>query len=407
MSENKKKFKLRICVISRSTGFCFFYRIKWPLEQLVKRDLVEVIGIDWTSEKFSEDTGKYMSDALAWADVMIFQYGNPNDILTRYNDLSILEKLPKLFVSEFDDDYSGVHPSNSYYRESGVEEVQLENGQWAWKDGDLCDHLNEHKDKTDEEKAPYVFDIKKNKARMLKMLRSHIYSDVITTTTPELGQTFSGWNQNIAILPNYINPDVMPPGKKKKRDHVLIGWQGGDSHHHDLRMIMPALKRVKDRYKDKVHFRFMGAAFLNMYEEIGGEHIEWVDPYKFYEKFAEDVLDIGLVPLIDPEINAFNKSKSNIKWLEYSHYGIASVVSGYKPYVQSIDDGRTGLLAYTENDWYESICRLIDDPLYRMKMGADAKNEVDSNFTIQKHAQKWYDLYMIAMKEKVQYLVDK
>ena len=401
-----KGWKLRICVISKQNGFCYFYRLKWPLQELEERGLIETIGIDWSSESFMKDPGKALSQVIGWADVFIFQYSNPSDILTRYNDLAVLQKLPKLFVSEFDDDYTMVHPSNSYYRYAGTEEVKV-GDKWMWKDKSLCDHTGEHKDKTDEEKSVLIFDTFRNKARMAKIFRAVMYSDVITTTTPELGKTFSLWNDNVAVLPNYINPKVMPPGKKKKRDHVLIAWQGGDSHHHDLRMIMPALKRVKERYKDKVKFRFMGAAFLRMYKEIDAEHVEWVDPYDFYAKFAEDVPDIGLVPLLDPEINKFNESKSNIKWLENAHYGVASVVSGFKPYVQHIEDGKTAMICYTEDQWYEAICKLVDDPFYRMKMGADAKKEVDLKFTVQTHAYKWYDLYMAAMKSKVEYLIDE
>jgi glycosyltransferase involved in cell wall biosynthesis len=369
--------------------------------ELEKKGLVETIGIDWADPNFKEDPGATLSKVIEWADVFVFQYSNPSDILTRYNDLAISEKIPKLFVSEFDDDFTCVHPSNSYYRHSGIENVKV-GDKWAWKDGALCDHLDEYDDKTDEEKKFLTFNILRNKARMAKTFRAQMYSDLITTTTPELAQTFTRWNENISVLPNYINPHAMPPGKKMPRDHVLIGWQGGDSHHHDLKMIMPALKRIKAKYKDKVHFRFMGAAFVNMYEEIGGEHIEWVDPYKFYEKFAEDLMDIGLVPLIDPEKNKFNNAKSNIKWLEYSHYAIPSVVSGYKPYVQHIEDGNTGIIAYTEEDWFQSLCLLIDDSLLRTRIGVNAKKEVDSKFSIQNHAMKWYDLYMSALLAKVE-----
>ncbi len=402
--DKPKGWKLRVVVISKSTGFCYFYRLKWPLVELEKRGLIETRGVDWSSDAFYKDPGKAMEEVLAWGDVFIFQYSNPSDILIRYNDLCIQEKIPKLFIAEFDDDFTCVHPSNSYYRYSGIEEVQLGDGRWAWKNGDLCDHLDEYKDKTEEEKKPLIFNVFRNKARMAKMFRAVMYADAVTTTTYELGETFKKWNENIVVLPNFINPEVMPPGKKKERDHVLIGWQGGDSHHHDLRMIMHALKRVKDRYKDKVHFRFMGAAFKNMYDEIGGEHVEWTKPENFYSVFADDVLDIGLVPIVNPDLNKFNRAKSNIKWLEYSHYGIASVVSGYKPYVQHINDGVTGLLCYTEDDWYNAICKLIEDPFLRMNIGANAKKVVDNEYVIQNYAHRWYDFMMSALEEKVKHL---
>jgi glycosyltransferase involved in cell wall biosynthesis len=396
-------WKLRVAVISKSTGFCYFYRLKWALAELEERGLIETLGVDWSSESFRKNKGEVMGEVITWADVIVFQYGNPSDIVSKFSDFITKERLPKLIVCEFDDDFTCVHPSNSYYRYAGLKEVKA-NGKWVWKDNDLCDYLNEYKDKTDQEKESYKFNINRNKVRLLKMFRACMYADVITTTTKELGSTFDNWNENIRVLPNYINPKVMPDGKKKKRDYTLIGWQGGDSHHHDLKMIMPALKRVKDRYRDKVHFRFMGAAFINMYKEIEGEHIGWVDPYKFYDAFSEDLLDIGLVPLVDPDINKFNKSKSNIKWLEYSYYGIPSVVSGYKPYVQHIEDWKTGIIAYTEDDWYRALCKLIDDPLYRIKLGSNAKTEVINNFNISTYAYKWYQLYMDALKTKVEYL---
>ena len=406
MINNPDGWKLRVCIISKDTGFCYFYRLKWALSVLEEQGLVETIGINWAHEKFRENPGKCFEAVIDWADVFVFQYSNPADILIRYNDFACMEKIPKLFVSEFDDDFTTIHPSNSYYRYMGTEEVKV-GDKWAWKDMDLCDHLDEYKDKSEKEKNDYRFNLFRNKARTYKMYRALMYSDVITTTTPELGETFMDWNENVAVLPNYINPQVMPEGSKKKRDHVLIGWQGGDSHHHDLKMIFPALKKLKKNYGDKVKFRFMGAAFKNLYKEVDAEFMEWVKPEDFYSKFSEDLLDIGLVPLVDPEINPFNKAKSNIKWLEYSHYGIPSVVSNYKPYKQHIEDGKTGLLCNTVDDWYCSLVRLIEDPIYRIKMGADAKREVDSKFTIQNHAYKWYDLYMSALQKKLDFLSER
>lgn len=402
-----KKWKLKICTVSKNTGFCFFYRIQWPLQELIKQELVEVVGINSQNDLFLKNPSKYILEAIEWADVIVFQYGNPTSILTKFNDLAIQENLPKLFVSEYDDDICNVHPSNPYYRYSGVEEHKLSDGTFLWKDKDLCDHRNEMENLSSLEKEVNTFDITRNKIRMLKMLRSQIYSDVITTTTEELASKFYGFNQNVAILPNYINPEVMPDGKKAKRDYVLVGWQGGDSHHHDLRMIMPALKRIKNKYGNKVHFRFMGAPHISMYKEIGGEFLPWVDAEKFYKKFSEDLFDIGMVPLLDPNKNTFNLSKSNIKWLEYSYYGIPSVVSGYRPYVQHIEHGKTGILAYNEDDWVNGLSQLIDDSLFRVKMGSEAKKVVEEKFTIQRHARKWYDLYMDALEAKVKFLAEK
>jgi glycosyltransferase involved in cell wall biosynthesis len=397
------KEKLNIVALTRNIGFCYYYRILWPLRELEKRGLINVLGIDTTHENFIKDPGPFMADSLEWGDIFIYQYTNPSDILTRYADLCMLEKLPKLFIAEFDDDFTRVHPTNNYYRHAGIDNVKA-GGEWVWKDNDICDHLKEFVDSTEEEIKAATFSIKRNKSRMMKMLRACIYSDAITTTTKELGETFEKFNQNVVVLPNYLDLSEMPEGKKKPRDHVLIGWQGGDSHYADIRIIMPALKKIKQKYGDKVQFQFMGAAFHNMYKELKAEHIPWAKPEEFFSKFSENLFDIGLVPIVDPEINKFNKSKSNIKWLEYSHYGIPSIVSNYKPYKQHIINGKTGLLCNTVQDWYENLCKLIDDPFFRMKMGSEAKKVVDKNFVIQNYAHRWYDFYSSAFKKKVEYL---
>ena len=88
--------KLRIGVSSKSTGFCYFYRIKWPLETLQKNGLIETMGVDWSNSVFRENQGKYMAELLEWADILLLQYGNPQDVLIRYNDLVLKERLPKL-----------------------------------------------------------------------------------------------------------------------------------------------------------------------------------------------------------------------------------------------------------------------------------------------------------------------
>lgn len=401
-----KGWKLNICVVTRSTGFCHYYRVRFPLEDLERRGLVNVVCIDTGHKKYMENPGKTISELIPWADVFIFQYSAPQDILVRFNDYCIQEKIPKLFVSDFDDDLTCLDPSNASYRFTGIEEVKI-NGKYMWKDNSLCDFLNDYKDKSEEEKEEFKFNIFKNKVKMLKMFRAMMYSDIITVTTPDLAATMHGWNNDVCILPNYINPNVMPEGKKEPRDYILIGWQGGDSHYHDLKMIMPALKQIKKKYKNKVKFRFMGAAFVEMYKEVEGEFIGWVDPKNFYNEFSKDLFDIGLIPLINPDINKFNRSKSNIKWLEYSYYGIPSVVSSFTPYKEHIVNHKTGILCETLDTWVEGLSKLIDDSLYRIKLGANAKEEVNNKFRIQTHSHKWYDLYMEALEQKVKFLSNR
>ena len=73
--------------------------------------------------------------------------------------------------------------------------------------------------------------------------------------------------------------------------------------------------------------------------------------------------DIGIAPLVD---NMFNINKSDLKLLDYTAIGATVACSAIGPYAGTVTDGHNGLLVeYGENDWYQALRRLIDDPALR------------------------------------------
>ena len=393
---------MKIATFSKGRGFCYVHRIQYPIGKLVENDHATCVNINPSHDDYYEKLPELISQLVDWGvNVFLFQMASPPDLIIKFADINARMGFPILIVTDIDDDFTNTHPSNSHYRYGGVDEVEVD-GKLIWEDGTLCENFGKLKDIEPKDLDLYKFDLVRNRVVLLKRLRALMYSDIITCTTPDLAETFSKWNSHIKVLPNYINPDDKPKGRKKDRDHVLIGWQGGDSHHHDLRMIMPALKRIKEKYGAKVKFRFMGADFRNMYKEVGGEFCGWIQPENFFHVFASDLFDIGLIPLVDPVVNPFNLGKSNVKWVEYSHYGIPSVVSSCKPYDLHIDHGNNGFLACDIDDWFNYLSLLIDDSLLRSKIGYNAKKEVESKWYIQNNYYKWLNLYKnsLAIKSK-------
>jgi len=325
-----------------------------------------------------------------WADIIIFQFGTPASIVCKVFDINNKLKVPKIVCTEFDDNFLCIHPSNNAYVVYGTEEIKLKNGTYVWQDRKPRKGINK------------VFNIKENKQRIDLMKEAMVNCDMITSTQDTLAKVFKQFNRHSFVLPNYINPEVMPPAKPRDRSRTIICWQGGDSHYNDLRSIMPALKKIKNAFGNAVHFRFFGVTFYQMLEkELGGEVFPWVRPNNFYKLFADNMADIGLIPLMD---NEFNKSKSNIKWLEYSHYGMPSVVANVSPYKEHISHNRTGLLYNNNKELVDYLAMLIQDPIKRINLGAAAKKEVDTNWTIQENAYKWYDLYAHALAAKIKHL---
>ena len=74
-------------------------------------------------------------------------------------------------------------------------------------------------------------------------------------------------------------------------------------------------------------------------------------------------LDIGLAPLED---TAFNRSRSDVKFLEYAACGAVPVVQATGPYLLSVKQGRTGFLFNTPDELISTLDHLASDASSRI-----------------------------------------
>jgi glycosyltransferase involved in cell wall biosynthesis len=95
--------------------------------------------------------------------------------------------------------------------------------------------------------------------------------------------------------------------------------------------------------------------------------------------------DIGLAPLA---YHRFNKSKSDIKVLEYAALGIPVVASDFGPYAESVIHGETGFLVRRPHEWGRYLGMLAEDVALREQMSVNAKLWATSR-TVQGNAGQW------------------
>jgi len=221
-------------------------------------------------------------------------------------------------------------------------------------------------------------------------------ADAVTVTTDALREKFSIYNKNIYVLPNYIDleiwgRDIWEPSVDK--DRLVIGYIGTPTHKNDLEMIFPAIKKVIDKYGDKVLFKFWGCITPELLGLGGVEFVSNLVPdYKAFAEYMKGLdIDIALAPLVT---NAFNECKSNIKFLEYSVCKIPGLYTRISPYADSINDGQTGLLCDDDSiSWYNAMEYLIENPDLREHIAENAYREVMAKYTLEANAHKWLDLY--------------
>jgi hypothetical protein len=100
-------------------------------------------------------------------------------------------------------------------------------------------------------------------------------------------------------------------------DTLVIGYMGGETHLLDLKYISEALIKVINKYSGRVRLRIWGGKPPDVL--VTSSYCEWLPinqlNYALFAKFfSQQDCDIFIAPLRD---NRFNRSKSEIKFLEY------------------------------------------------------------------------------------------
>ena len=230
-------------------------------------------------------------------------------------------------------------------------------------------------------------------------------ADEITTTTKTLADTIRHrtLGQKIHVVPNYIDIDNWQEGYIAKMenpsDDVTIGWMASGSHQIDASIISDTLHKLMLRHKN-VKLQLIGW--------IAEEQFPWLADFK--DRVIMDAwidisilplamakFDIGLAPLAD---NTFNKSKSNIKFLQYSALGAPCVASPLPPYSEDIVNGVNGFLANSPEDWEEYLERLITDRPFRMGMATEARKLLVNKYDIRLNISRWIEIFDGIVKDK-------
>jgi len=196
--------------------------------------------------------------------------------------------------------------------------------------------------------------------------------DGIFVSTQPLKDYLRELNPNIIVLPNRIDSRQWEK-KKKVGSKVKIGWTYTPTHTDDIKPIQGVFERLKAKYHDTIELE------ATMLEMDGVTKINPVPTKDFPKLLCELRWDIAIAPLED---NEFNRGKSSNKWLESTMAGSVFVGSDVYPYSKAIEHGKTGFLCKTEDEWFETLCMLIEDKKLRQKVQRKAEKVVRAEYDI-------------------------
>jgi glycosyltransferase involved in cell wall biosynthesis len=292
-----------------------------------------------------------------------------------------------------------------------------------------------------------------------KIRKSLSLASVVTTTTTFFADEIKKLNKNVFIFPNAINPNE-PQFKEPtpESDRLRIGWLGGSSHLHDLKLLNDSFAKIT-HLKDQVQYVLCGFDTRGTITEINaqtGEHKKrnikpeetvWAryeeiftqnykiisDDYKNqlhkweqkeYPEFANESyrrvwtlpvtsyaknyakFDVSLAPIKN---HIFNRVKSQLKVIEAGFYKKALIASDIGPYTIDLKhclkngqfvDGNALLVSESRNhaDWAKYIQKLLQNPNMVKDMGERLYETVKDVYDLNKVTKDRAEFYKSLIK---------
>lgn len=230
-------------------------------------------------------------------------------------------------------------------------------------------------------------------------------ADTVTTTTSVLQNRLAQVLDNGTypeVIPNALDTDDrwLPTEDTGSPDgYKRIFWQGSATHEEDFQVVAGALDRIMQTHP-KVRLVILGylpkcviQRLERGYQHWQGrvEHVGFSDTETYFEMVHHVRAEVGIAPLAP---KGFNEAKSPIKILEYSCIGMPTVASAMEPYSSVINNGESGYLAQTEDEWVECIGELLTNETRRKKLLTAARLDSSECFDIKKMAGAWKEVLL-------------
>ena len=226
--------------------------------------------------------------------------------------------------------------------------------------------------------------------------RAHAYAaaaDLITVSTPHLATALSDYADKISLVPNFVDDNLWKMGAPlttERNPKLKIGYFGTPTHSEDLLMVQGVLSKLEMR--ENLSIEVIGAFQRN--EPLFGNRIGLPQNsvYPVFTEWLQKVAqwDIAIIPLVD---NSFNRSKSNLKFVECSALGTAIVCSDMPEYRSIARNEENCLIVGNSPDqWETALNRLIEDKTLRYNLAQAARKDAAENWTVQHNANLYHSV---------------
>jgi glycosyltransferase involved in cell wall biosynthesis len=211
--------------------------------------------------------------------------------------------------------------------------------------------------------------------------------DAMIVSTDFLYRKYRAFNKNVHVCRNGVDVAryrlTRPP-----RPTVNIGWAGGTGH---VKAAIPWLREVPEvmRAHKNTCFVSIGQNFANALQAEFTPARAVSIPFTALEVYpaAMTMLDVALAPAGK---GLFFRAKSDLRWLEAGALGIPTIAD---PSVYpDIEHGVTGFHAESPIEVRELLEELVEDESLRLEVGANVRDLVLEERSMQVAARRWAEV---------------
>lgn len=168
------------------------------------------------------------------------------------------------------------------------------------------------------------------------------------------------------------------------KNTITIGWTGTHSTNKYLELLVPSLQKLEHQFDIRI---------LVISNQNPHLLLKCFDFIKWNKQTEIDQLlqfDIGIMPLKN---SPWELGKCGFKALQYMALGIPAVASAVGVNNQIIEDGKTGFLCTSTDEWEASLSALIKSEELRANIGNAAHKSVNSHYSVSSNRDNFLSLF--------------
>lgn len=202
-----------------------------------------------------------------------------------------------------------------------------------------------------------------------------IESDITTVTTNYLKNVFSPYSTRVEVIPNGFPMELLSTlGPITEGTHKFVSWRGSKSHRRNIREYAKQIEKTANNNPDWV-FKFFGFNPEFFDEKLNYNHYDIVELFESFDRLKRFNSKIHIVTLYD---RPFNKSKSNICWIE-------ATISGSVVLAPDWEEWRMpGIVNYTtKEDFADKLQAMLDGDYNLTQLFEQSRDYILNNLSLE------------------------